>query len=257
MTRDWASDNGRHRPDGEKWERIYQRMLVDAGERVERLAPNAPLDFRSADGYHETKHKDPVKGGFKRGCYGFEEYRIIEALGYAGRILYVIHDYMAAGASEEADDIPNRPMDWFAADLRQLAETGPDYKETGLTYYGGRQEYAAIWYWHALRFGHLEAMLRPLGPVQARQLPWPEGGYPLRWLKLAAPDLAAAASPYQPWIRAGQCAVCDGDHPACRPSRIGAGTCVVAGCRNPHHSARHELTRTWAAKAMRHVLPGD
>lgn len=252
MTRNWAGDNSNHRRDGEKWERVYQRMLSEAGIPVERLDPASPLDFKSAGGYHETKHKDPVKGGFKRGCYGFEEYRVIQALAHSGRILYVIHDYMAAGASEEADDMPNRPMDWFAADLRELASLGPDYAESGLTYYAGRRELTVIWYWHALRFGHLESMLRPLAPS--------EGSYPRNWARVAAPDLLARAQAtgtvYEPWIHTGQCAVCSGNHPACRPTRLGSGTCAVAGCRNPHHSARHELTRTWAAKAMRH-MPAD
>lgn len=104
--------------------------------------------------HHEIKHKDPCKGGRRRGRIGLEVYRFRSLVGFANElprsqgVFYTIHRHDLAPGGRAGDT--NRMQDWFTVDvhkLQTLNESGKVVCEPGKTYYAGGPKIVDIFYW--------------------------------------------------------------------------------------------------------------
>jgi len=163
-----ASDNAGDRAVGAKWEARFQELANASGYTVtanqknrsgaavavggrnggSRLVLPDMLVLGRPNQYHEIKHKNPTAYG----SYGLEAYRFAHLLEIANQtddlVLYTIHDWHRAGATNSRADMENRLEDWVTADVR-LLQFEPRKTFPGKTYVNGTCEIADIHYWSA------------------------------------------------------------------------------------------------------------
>lgn len=165
-----ASDNFGDRKLGRLWEKRFCRLAKDHGysflplqigrddgassaygpsqdggfRRI--LTPDVQV-FAVGTEHHEIKHKNPTR----RQEYGLERYRLEQLLDFVSetkhRVLYTIHDWEQAGASNGREEVANHIEHWRTIDIVALSKLPRRVDENGLSYCDGKSKTTEIWYW--------------------------------------------------------------------------------------------------------------